>query len=227
MVEQEKLKAPHQRLKWAREQRYETAKAAAEALSLPGSTYAGHENGSRGFGKDDAERYGARFGVPWEWLLGGGPLKAGAGPTEAVRPPVQQILADDRTPGQIEVWASAEGGEQGAMLITTGPIDRIPRPAGLPIRGSFAVYLIGDSMSPAYDHGDQLYVNTNKPVRAGLDCLFVQELEDGTLLALAKRLIRPTADKWRVQQFNPPKEFDLDRRKWTKAWMVAGKMNRS
>jgi len=138
------------------------------------------------------------------------------------------ILPDDRTlQAPLEVWASAEGGEDGAMLITTGPIDYIPRPGGLPARGSFAVYLIGDSMSPAFEHGDQLYINPLKPVRGGLDCLFVQEMEDGTLLALAKRLVRPAADKWRVKQFNPPREFDLDRRKWSKAWMVAGKMSRT
>lgn len=143
-------------------------------------------------------------------------------------PNVQPILPDDRTlQAPLEVWASAEGGEEGAMLITTGPIDYIPRPGGLPARGAFAVYLIGDSMSPAYEHGDQLYINPLIPVRSGVDCLFIHEQEDGTLLALAKRLVRPTADKWRVKQFNPPREFDLDRRKWGRAWMVAGKMSRT
>lgn len=154
-------------------------------------------------------------------------LPPAAKPINDARQPAQVLLPSDRDArASLEVWASAEGGEEGAMLITTGPIDYIPRPAGLPVRGSFAVYLVGDSMSPAYEHGDQLFIDTNKPVRGGADCLFVQELDDGTLLALAKRLVRPTADKWRVQQFNPHKEFDLDRRTWSKAWTVTGKMNR-
>lgn len=159
------------------------------------------------------------------WAQGG----AEPAPQKPTAPTSRQpILPDDRDAARgLEVWASAEGGEEGAMLISTGPIDYIPRPAGLPVRGSFAVYLLGDSMSPAYDHGDQLYINPNKPIRGGLDCLFIKEMEDGTLMALAKRLVRPTADKWRVKQFNPAKEFDLDRRVWSKAWMVAGKMNRT
>lgn len=154
------------------------------------------------------------------------PQDSGRGPNVAAAQQSNQL--EDRAPTRgLEVWASAEGGDEGAMLITTSPIDYIPRPAGLPVRGSFAVYLIGDSMSPAYEHGDQLYINANKPIRAGLDCLFVREMDNGTLMAMAKRLVLSTADKWRVKQFNPAKEFELDRRVWSKAWMVAGKMNRT
>lgn len=158
-------------------------------------------------------------------------IRDGVGPEIATTPteaPLQSTLPDDRdTAPQLEVWATTEGAADGAMRITTSPIDFISRPEGLPARGSFAVYLIGESMSPAYEHGDQLYVNTNKPVRAGLDCLFVQEMDDGTLLGLTKRLVESTPDKWLVKQFKPEKTFELDRRRWTKAWMVAGKMNRS
>jgi phage repressor protein C with HTH and peptisase S24 domain len=81
-------------------------------------------------------------------------------------------------------------------------------------------------MSPAYEHGDQLCVDPSKTIRPGDDCLFVRELHDGTMLALAKHLVRPTARKWRVKQFNPGKDFDLNRRVWRKARFVAGKMNR-
>ena len=34
---------------------------------------------------------------------------------------------------------------------------------------------------------------------------------DGTQQALVKRLLRITPEKWRVRQFNPAKDFDLDR----------------
>lgn len=141
-------------------------------------------------------------------------------------PPPQPMLEDDRRrDNPLPVWASAEGGDSGAMLITTGPIDWIPRPRSLEVKNAFAVYLIGDSMSPAYEHGDQLYVHPHRPPQGGNDCLFIRELEDGTLIGLVKRLLRRTADKWRVRQFNPGKDFDLPRDKWPKAWVIVGKMN--
>lgn len=49
---------------------FDTAAAAAEALSVKEPTYMGHENGSRGF-KSKAEQYARRFGVSLEWLLTG------------------------------------------------------------------------------------------------------------------------------------------------------------
>ena len=50
---------------------FDTAAAAAEALSIKEPTYMAHENGSRGFRKPSAEQYARRFGVSLEWLLTG------------------------------------------------------------------------------------------------------------------------------------------------------------
>ena len=61
----------HERLAWAREQAgFDTASDAANALNIPGTTYMGHENGSRGF-RSRAEQYSKRFKVSLEWLLTG------------------------------------------------------------------------------------------------------------------------------------------------------------
>ncbi len=67
-----------ERLKVARERAgYETAKEAAASLGVPISTYTGHENGSRGYTKNAAQRYGRKFKVAPEWLLfGTGPAPA-------------------------------------------------------------------------------------------------------------------------------------------------------
>lgn len=59
------------RLKQAREAAgYETATAAAVAKGYVYSTYAGHENGKRGF-HDDAQKYAQAYGVSLDWLLNG------------------------------------------------------------------------------------------------------------------------------------------------------------
>lgn len=124
----------------------------------------------------------------------------------------------------IPVWASAEAGTEGAMVLTAEPIDYIRRSERmLGVRNPFAFYVIGTSMSPAVEHGDQVVIHPAMPVQPGRDCVFIQEGADGQMLALVKRLLRSTADHWRVRQFNPPKDFDLPKKKWTKALMVTEK----
>ena len=44
--------------------------------------------------------------------------------------------------------------------------------------------------------------------------------------ALIKRLLRSTPEKWRVRQFNPAKDLDLDRSHWQKIQLIVGKYAR-
>lgn len=48
-----------------------TAQQAAETLGVPYQTYAGHENGNRGFDIEAAIHYAKRFKVSLDWLLTG------------------------------------------------------------------------------------------------------------------------------------------------------------
>jgi SOS-response transcriptional repressor LexA len=126
----------------------------------------------------------------------------------------------------LPVYASAEGGG-GAIIITSEPIDYVRRPAPLlSVRDSYACYVIGDSMSPAYEQGDLLLIHPGRPVRPGDDCVFVRDSGDGSQHALVKRLLRIAPEKWRVRQFNPAKDFDLDRGQWQKAQLIVGKYAR-
>lgn len=59
-----------ERLKTARELRYDSAADAARALRIAYPTYAGHENGTTGF-KAKASLYARKFGVRLEWLWEG------------------------------------------------------------------------------------------------------------------------------------------------------------
>jgi transcriptional regulator with XRE-family HTH domain len=65
-----RVKEFHERLAWARAQKYKTGTRAAKAMGLPPATYLAHENGSRG-GRRNAERYARFFGVDLLWLLTG------------------------------------------------------------------------------------------------------------------------------------------------------------
>ena len=124
----------------------------------------------------------------------------------------------------VPVWASAEAGSDGAILLTTEPIDYIRRSERMQgVKAPFAFYVIGTSMSPAIEHGDQVVVNPTIPVRAGTDCVFIQEDANGTMLALVKRLLKTTTDHWHVRQYNPPKDFNLPKKKWAKALCITEK----
>ena len=117
----------------------------------------------------------------------------------------------------VAVWASAEAGADGAMVLTSEPIDYIRRSERMQgVKNPFAFYVIGTSMSPAIEHGDQVVVNPAIPPRPGCDCVFIHDDGDGSMRALVKRLVKSNADSWRVKQYNPAKEFDLPKRRWPK-----------
>ena len=196
--------------------------ALAEFLGMSASVMSKTLNTPRKISAEEADRIREWLGQPRQPAAGPPPPRA---PSTARRP-AQSLASVDLRRQDLPVWAAVQGGEQGAMLITTSPIDWIARPRELEVVDAFAVFLIGDSMSPRYDHGDQLYVHPHRPPKGGDDCLFIHQVDDTSFLCLAKTLVRPGTDKWRVRQFNPEREFDLDRRKWIKAWKIVGKMNR-
>lgn len=77
------METPASRLKAARKHAgHVSAKAAAEAMSIPASTYIQHESGLRPFPERRARLYGEAFGVTAQWLLFGG-----ADTVEAADPP--------------------------------------------------------------------------------------------------------------------------------------------
>src|SRR5438477_6743677 len=88
------------------------------------------------------------------------PSRAGETPRVAY----SRELPPDSRP-DIPVWASAQAGQDGALILTPDPIDFIHRSERLRgVRNPFAFYVVGTSMSPAIEHGDQVVVNPAIPV---------------------------------------------------------------
>lgn len=122
----------------------------------------------------------------------------------------------------IPVWASvAAGNGDGMMILTDTPIDYIRRSDHIANAvDPFAFYVVGDSMEERFYQGDQVVVNRSVPLRPGDDCVFISQGEDGQLRGLVKRLLRSTAETWKVRQLNPRKDFDLPKRLWAKAYRI-------
>lgn len=149
---------------------------------------------------------------------GSGPEGRRTGPFPARPAPG---LAPDR--GDIPVWASvAAGDEDGTMLLTDSPIDYIRRSETMVgVANPFAFYIVGDSMLERFAQGDQAVVNPSLPLRPGDDCIFITQAADGAMFGLVKRLLRASADHWRVRQLNPRRDFDLSKKKWSRAYRIA------
>jgi phage repressor protein C with HTH and peptisase S24 domain len=128
----------------------------------------------------------------------------------------------------LQVFSSAQGGVEGAMILSNEPVAWIPRDARLEgVQDAYGCFVSGDSMEPAYERGNLLLVNPSAPVAPGDDCLFLRETADGGRYVLIKRLVRMTQQGWTVRQYNPAKTYTLPRKEWQKAHLVIGKYNRT
>jgi len=150
-------------------------------------------------------------------------LSEAPAPAPAPSYPLAQMTSERRSgPADIPVWASAQAGDDGAIILVPDPVDYVRRSERMQgVKNPFAFLVIGESMSPALEHGDQVVINPALLPRSGVDCVFVHQQPDGTFLALIKRLLRSNADSWRVRQFCPSRDFDLSKKKWPRAHVVA------
>lgn len=126
------------------------------------------------------------------------------------------------------LYTAAEGGD-GAIILSWDPIEMLPRPEILRhIPDSYAMYIVGESMEPAYERGDKVLVNPRALPRPGVDALFFKEKRRaGTTHGLVKRLLKMNQSLWVVRQYNPMEDFELSRMEWQSCHVIVGKYNRN
>lgn len=127
----------------------------------------------------------------------------------------------------LPIYASAQGGKTG-MVLRYEPIDWVKRPEPLMnVRAGFGMYVVGDSMEPAYRQGDMILIHPNRPPNAGDDVLVIKRNgDDSDHEALIKRLIAESSQTVRLAQFNPPEEFSIARDDVQAVFLIVGKYNR-
>jgi phage repressor protein C with HTH and peptisase S24 domain len=214
------------RLRAAREAAgFKSASDAAQRFRWRASTYMAHENGQNGIRTEPALAYARAFGVDPGWLMTG--LRAGkaqeksAGknstgkrpsPHETGTAPVGAIYSGERWPRDLRVLGMAECGPDGWSLWNGEVIEMTSRPPNLAgAMLAYAVYVVGDSMEPRYHSGELVYVHPGRPVDVGAYVLVqVKPKEDGDApRAVVKRLVRRSATKVTLEQFNPKKTIEL------------------
>jgi len=155
------------------------------------------------------------LGVPPVALAGKG-AAGGAGPVYPIR---HEPLGRKDLP----VYASAQGGPDGSMVISYDPIEWRERPSILEnVPDAFAMYVVNDSMEPRYRQGDLLLVHPRRPVRPGNDVLCVKVSENRDHVAMIKQLVRMNAREIVLLQFNPRREIIIKRKDLASLHRVLG-----
>ena len=126
---------------------------------------------------------------------------------------------------RIRVMGVAEGGSDGRSLWNGEIVDYVARPPALSgAPNGYATYVIGTSMEPRYHPGEMVFVHPGKPVNND-DYVLVQlkpPAEGEPPLALIKRLVKRTATKIVLGQFNPPKQLEFPVREILSVHKIVG-----
>jgi phage repressor protein C with HTH and peptisase S24 domain len=174
------------------------------AKQVGGITYQAIQQLEAGGGTKHLVPIAKALGVTAEWLQdGGGPAPSSRSSLRAPAP-----MANDR----MQVLGMAECGPDGWSLWNGDVIDMVARPANLAgVPGAYAVYVVGASMEPRYHPGELVHIHPGKPLTVGAYVLVQRRPKnDGDPpLAVIKRLARRTGSKIVLEQFNPPKSFEI------------------
>lgn len=121
------------------------------------------------------------------------------------------------------VYASGLNGKDG-MTIRMDVIEHTRRPDFLEgIPDAFAFYVVEESMEPRFECGERLLVHPRRPPRAGSDVLILFKSTGGAdIPAMVKRLVSVSRDVVRVRQYNPAREFDIDRKAVENMYKIMG-----
>lgn len=171
-------------------------------------------SGKRGLAWRVAERLAGPLAVEVEELFApvGSPISApGSVPTgDASRPRTVTHVPLSR---DVPVYGTAQAGPEGSFLLNMGePIDWARRPPSLlHIAAIFAIYVEGDSMAPWRQPGDLVFVHEGRPAAPG--CHVIAEVWSPARgqppRAFLKRLLRRTASRVELEQYNPPAVIEL------------------
>lgn len=189
------------------------------------SSYRAHETGQNGMKPAEAEKYAAAFGVsPEQFLLGK--------PTSVERqnfgmfPPALVPGTDLIGRSGFPIYAAAQGGD-GHLIVSTDIVETTKWPTILEgVRGAYGLLVVGDSMSKAYRHGDMALVHPGLPMARDEVHVFYDHPpfgEAGETEAIIKNLLSWSDTHYTIEQFNPAREWKVERMDWPVCHRVVGK----
>jgi phage repressor protein C with HTH and peptisase S24 domain len=113
-------------------------------------------------------------------------------------------------PTDVPIYGMAVGGSNGDFRFNGQVVDYVRRPPGIAhARNVYALWIMGDSMSPWNKDGDLIYVSSARPPVAG-DYVVIQlndESDGAPGASMVKQLVAKTPTQLKLLQHNPAKEF--------------------
>lgn len=176
---------------------------------------------------DTVEKIAKVLGTTASWLLHEEgpeePTSDEAGPqTKGFSPvivPGRDLVGDKNLP----VYAAAMGGD-GHQIVTFEAIDYVKRPTILEnVKNAYGVYIVGESMSPAFEPGDMALVNPHLPPARNKNVVLFHVPPTGDAECIVKRLVSFSDRDWHLQQFNPGHTFTETRADWPICHRIVGK----
>ena len=137
------------------------------------------------------------------------PQSGEAAPAPFAVPPTASLMRD------VEVRGVAVGGDESCFEFNGEVVDRVRRPPGIAGASNvFAIYVVGQSMSPRFEEGEIVFVHPGRPATSGCDVIVELHGYNGDPgQCYIKRLVKKTPTRTVLQQFNPARDdiaFDND-----------------
>ncbi|CUW39697.1 putative Repressor protein C [Magnetospirillum sp. XM-1] len=211
----------------------DTTEAISRAFGIdPGALYAPPPEGTRPLRQDELGQVGRvsiRKPKPGVQIIDPA-AGSGAFLMDALRRTRAEGLVTDGLVGEqrdLPIYAAAQGGSTGMTIDFEHPMEWVKRPEPLfGVKGGFGMYVIGESMEPAYRQGDMILVHPSRPANRGDDVLVVKADGNGKHDALVKTLITADSERVKLKQYNPAEEFDIPRAEVFGIYLIVGKYNR-
>lgn len=143
--------------------------------------------------------------VPASWIMTDD--EASAVIADVTPVPAVAALATD-----VPVYGVAVGGSDGDFRLNGQVVDYVRRPPGIAsLRNVYALWIVGESMSPWNKDGDLIYVSPARPPIVGDHIVIqLQDTADGEPgVAMVKLLVGKTPTQLKLAQYNPGREFNL------------------
>jgi phage repressor protein C with HTH and peptisase S24 domain len=145
--------------------------------------------------------------VPASWIMND---EEAPSPNLADNPQVLPAVAALAT--DVPVYGVAVGGSDGDFRLNGQVVDYVRRPPGIAsLRNVYALWIVGESMSPWNKDGDLIYVSPARPPIVGDHVVIqLQDAADGDPgIAMVKLLVGKTPTQLKLAQYNPNREFSL------------------
>lgn len=147
--------------------------------------------------------------------------RSAAPPREAPRSEVdfarKMPVADG--PRDLPVYGTVKGGKEGEFVDTSKILARVARPDYLAgVDNAFAMYVIGDSMSPRFRRGDLLFIRPGRPPNRGDEVVIA--FQDNT--GLVKIYVGADGRACEVEQLNPRRKLKFPLAEIAGIYLVKG-----